>query len=314
MEIIEHPRNLGPGAFSATAVTIGVFDGVHRGHTEVIRTLVDAKRAEGLSASILLTFDTHPLAVTHPEMAPPLLTTLHEKLYLLARMEVDYAIVEQFSPQTAATDYRDYISDMLVGKLGMRHLVVGYDFRFGRGREGSQERLAEEGRRLGFAVTIVPPTVLQGSVLSSTRIRKDVAERRLEHAARCLGRPYFFEATVVRGEGLGRGIDFPTANAEIADPAKLLPPGGVYAVEVDARGGVHGGMMNIGIAPTMHADGARHIEIHLFDFEGDLYGELIRVRCLGFIRDERRFGSADDLRAQLMHDRQTAYAMLEKKH
>lgn len=314
MEIIAHPWNLAPGAFAGTAVTIGVFDGVHRGHTEVIGTLAGVKRAEGLSASILLTFDTHPLAVTHPEMAPPLLTTLSEKLYLLARMDVDYAIVEHFSAGTAAMDYRDYISNMLVGTLGMRHLVVGYDFRLGRGREGSQERLVEEGRRLGFAVTIVPPTVLQGSVLSSTRIRRDIAERRLEHAARCLGRPYFFEATVVRGEGLGRGLDFPTANAEIADAGKLLPPGGVYAVEVEALGGVHGGMMNIGIAPTMHADGARHIEIHLFDFAGDLYGEPIRVHCLGFIREERRFGSADDLRAQLMHDRQTAYAMLEKKH
>jgi len=314
MEIIAHPRNLAPGAFADTAVTIGVFDGVHRGHTEVIRTLAGVKRAEGLSASLLLTFDAHPLAVTHPEMAPPLLTTLSEKLYLLARMEVDYAIVERFTAGTAATDYRDYISNVLVGTLGMRHLVVGYDFHLGRGREGSRERLVEEGRRLGFAVTIVPPMVLQGSVLSSTRIRRDIAERRLEHAARCLGRPYFFEATVVRGEGLGRGLDFPTANAEVADAGKLLPPGGVYAVETEARGGVHGGMMNIGTAPTMHADGARHIEIHLFDFAGDLYGELIRVHCLGFIREERRFGSAEDLRAQLMHDRQTAYAMLEKKH
>jgi riboflavin kinase / FMN adenylyltransferase len=314
MKIIEDPRNLEPGAFTGTAVTIGVFDGVHRGHTEVVRTLVGAKRAGGLSASIVLTFDAHPLSVTHPEMAPPLLTTLSEKLHLLAAMDVDYAIVERFSSETASIDYRDYLSGLLVAKLGMRHLVVGYDFRLGRAREGSQERLVEEGRRLGFAVTIVPPMVLQGSVLSSTRIRRDIVERHLEHAARCLGRPYFFEATVVRGEGLGRGIDFPTANAEIADAAKLLPPGGVYAVEVDALGAVYGGMMNIGIAPTLHADGARHIEIHLFDFAGDLYGTLIRVRCRGFIREERRFGSADDLRAQLMHDRQTAYAMLEKKH
>ncbi|MCX5753684.1 MAG: hypothetical protein NTW97_08585 [Candidatus Krumholzibacteria bacterium] len=293
MEIIAHPRKLERGAFACTAVTIGVFDGVHRGHTEVIRTLAAAKRADALSASILLTFDRHPLAVTHPETAPPLLTTLSEKLYLLGRMDVDYAIVEHFSPKTASIDYRDYIADKLVATLGMKHLVVGYDFRLGRAREGSQERLVEEGRRLGFAVTIVPPMVLQGSVLSSTRIRRDIVERRLDHAARCLGRP---------------------ANAGIADAAKLLPPGGVYAVEVEERGGVHGGMMNIGIAPTMHADGARHIEIHLFDFDGDLYGELIRVHCRGFIRDEHRFGSADDLRAQLMHDRQTAYTMLEKKH
>jgi riboflavin kinase/FMN adenylyltransferase len=314
MEVISNPRSLKPGSFAATAVTIGVFDGVHRGHTEVIRNLAAAKRAGELRASILLTFDAHPLAVTHPDMAPPLLTTLSEKLHLLERMDVDVAVVEHFSAGTAAIDYRDYIADTLVGALGMRHLVVGYDFRLGRGREGSQERLVEEGRRLGFAVTIVPPMVLAGSVLSSTRIRRDIAERRLEHAARCLGRPYFFEARVVRGDGVGRGIDFPTANAEIADPAKLMPPGGVYAVAVEAGGAVRGGMMNIGTAPTLRADGARRIEVHLFDFAGDLYGELIRVSCIGYIRDERRFGGAEELRAQLMHDRQTAYAMLEKKH
>jgi riboflavin kinase/FMN adenylyltransferase len=314
MEIIEHPERLAPGSFAGAAVTIGVFDGVHRGHAEVIGALAAAKRADGLGASILLTFDTHPLAVTHPEMAPPLLTTLSEKLFLLARMEIDYVIVEHFSPGTAAIDYRDYIAQTLVATLGMRHLVVGSDFRLGRGREGSQERLVHEGRRLGFGVTVVPPMVLAGSVLSSTRIRRDIMERRLDHAARCLGRPYFFEATVVRGKGIGRGIDFPTANAGIADERKLLPPGGVYAVEVEARGGLHGGMMNIGVAPTLHADGARRVEIHLFDFDGDLYDELIRVRCIGFIRDERRFAGAAELRAQLMHDRETAYAMLEKKH
>ncbi len=314
MEIISNPRNLQPGSFAGTAVTIGVFDGVHRGHTEVIRNLSAAKHAGGLRASILLTFDSHPLAVTHPEMAPPLLTTLSEKLHLLERMDVDVAVVERFSAGLAAIDYRDYIAGTLVGTLGMKHLVVGYDFRLGRGREGSQERLVEEGRRFGFAVTIVPPMVLAGSVLSSTRIRRDIVERRLDHAARCLGRPYFFEATVVRGEGIGRGLDFPTANVEITDPAKLMPPGGVYAVEAEAGGVVRGGMMNIGAAPTLHADGARRIEVHLFDFAGDLYGASLRVSCIGFIRDERRFGSAQELRAQLMHDRQTAYEMLEKKH
>lgn len=314
MEVISNPRNLEPGSFAGSAVTIGVFDGVHRGHTEVIRTLAAAKRAGGLHASILLTFDSHPLAVTHPEMAPPLLTTLPEKLHLIERMDVDVAVVERFSAATASIDYRDYIADTLVGALGMKHLVVGYDFRLGRGREGSQERLVDEGRRLGFAVTIVPPMVLGGSVLSSTRIRRDIAERRLDHAARCLGRPYFFEAAVARGAGLGRGIDFPTANVEIPDPAKLMPPAGVYAVEVEAGGVSRGGMMNIGVAPTLHADGARRIEVHLFDFAGDLYGSTLRVSCIGFLREERRFGSAEQLRAQLMHDRQTAYAMLEKKH
>ncbi|MDD4857534.1 MAG: riboflavin biosynthesis protein RibF [Candidatus Krumholzibacteria bacterium] len=314
MRIILNPDAVAPGAFVGTAVTIGVFDGIHRGHAEVIRTLVEVKRLEKRSASILLTFDTHPLAVTHPEMVPPLLMTLDEKLHVLGQMDVDCVVVEHFSKETAAIDFREYIAGRLVGRLGMKHLVVGYDLHLGRGREGSQARLVEEARRLDFAVTVVPPVVIQGSVVSSTKIRRDISERRLDHAARCLARPYFFEGEVVRGEGVGRSIGFPTANAAVASRAKLLPPGGVYAVEVDAGERRYGGMMNIGSAPTIHKDGERHVEVHLFDFEGDLVGERIRVHCLQFMREERRFGSIEELRAQLMHDRVAAYAILEKKH
>jgi len=272
------------------------------------------KREEARSASVLLTFDRHPLAVTHPEMAPPMLTTLDEKLSLLEGFDVDYAVIERFSEETAAIEYHSFIETALVGSLGMRHLVIGYDFHLGKGREGSQERLVEAGRALGFTLTVVPPLVLQGSVVSSTKIRRDIMERRLDHAQRCLGRPYFFEGDVVRGEGIGASLDFPTANVEVPERGKLVPPAGVYAVEIDAAGGRYGGMMNIGSAPTLHADGRHRIEVHLFGFSGDLYGRRIRVHCFGFLRGERRFENAADLRAQLMHDRKTAYAVLEKKH
>jgi riboflavin kinase/FMN adenylyltransferase len=314
MKIIRNREALARESFGNTAVTIGVFDGVHRGHTEVIRSLAAARMGGKRSASILLTFDTHPLTVTHPEMVPPLLTTLEEKLHILGSLDIDAVVVEAFSREMAETDFRTFIGEHLVGTLGMKHLVVGYDFHLGRAREGSQERVVEEGRRLGFAVTIVPPVVLQGSVVSSTKIRRDIIERRLEHAARCLGRPYFFEAEVVKGEGLGRRIGFRTANMRPPGGGKLLPPGGVYAVEVEVAGATHGGMMNIGSAPTMHGDGERHIEVHLFDFLGELYGERARVRCLGFLREEKRFENAEKLRAQLMLDREAARAFLEKKH
>jgi riboflavin kinase/FMN adenylyltransferase len=195
----------------------------------------------------------------------------------------------------------------------MRHLVVGYDFHLGRGREGSQERFVAEGKRLGFAVTIVPPIVVQGSVISSTRIRGMIVAHRLGQAARYLGRPYFFDAEVVRGEGLGRSIDFPTANLDVRDRRKLLPSGGVYAVEVDVGAKRYGGMMNVGSAPTMHSDGSRHIEAHLFDFSGELYGERVRVHCLRYVREERRFASAAELRARLMQDEETARRILQKK-
>ena len=314
MKIIRNPQDIPCRSLGNTAVTIGVFDGVHRGHLEVIRTLVRIGAQQARSASILLTFDAHPLTVIHPEMVPPLLTTLDEKLHVLGALEIDFLVVEEFSREIAETEYRTFISKRLVETFGMKHLVVGYDFHLGRAREGSQERFIEEGKRLGFSVTIVPPVVLQGSVVSSTKIRRDIMERRLEHAARCLGRPYFFEAEVVKGEGLGKSIDFATANMHVPEGGKLLPPKGVYAVEVDVAGKRHGGMMNIGSAPTMHGDGARHIEVHLFDFSKELYGERIRVHCLSFLREERRFESAGELRAQLMHDRETVYAILEKKH
>ena len=301
------------GTFEETAVTIGVFDGVHRGHAAVIGELVAVKSRERASRSIVLTFENHPLTVTHPEMVPPLLTTLDEKLSILEGMEVDVAVVEAFTPETAMIDYRAFIERMLSARLGMKHLVVGYDFHLGRGREGSRERLVAEGKRLGFGVTIAPPVVVRGSVISSTRIRSMILGRRLDQAAKYLGRRHFFDAAVVRGEGLGRSIDFPTANLEVRESRKLLPPGGVYAVEVDAGGRRHGGMMNVGSAPTMHEDGRRRIEVHLFDFCGELYGERVRVHCVRYIRDERRFATPDELRARLMQDRETVCRILNGK-
>jgi riboflavin kinase/FMN adenylyltransferase len=314
MEIIRHPGEIAARRFENTAVTVGVFDGVHRGHVEVLRRLGEIAAAGGRAATVLVTFDRHPLCVTHPDMAPPLLTTLDEKLGLLAGMGIDVAVVERFTPETAAIDYAAYLAGRLAGELGMRDLVVGYDFHLGRGREGSQARLAEEGRLLGFGVAIVPPVVLQGSVVSSTKIRRDVMERRLEHAARSLGRPYFFEAEVVAGEGIGRTLGFPTANLSVEDPRKLLPPRGVYAVTVDTAAGSYGGMMNVGSAPTMRGDASRRIEVHLFDFAGELRGERLRTHCVAFMREERRFAGAEELRAQLMQDRSTACGILEKKH
>jgi riboflavin kinase/FMN adenylyltransferase len=301
-------------ALENTAITIGVFDGMHRGHTAVIAELLRVKTTGGRARSIVLTFENHPLEVTHPEMVPPLLTTLDEKLHILEGLNVDVAIVERFTRAIAATDYRAFVERELVSRLGVKDLVVGYDFRLGAGREGSQERLLAEGKRLGFGVTVVPPIVFGGSVISSTRIRTMILERKLERAGRFLGRPYFFEAKVVRGEGVGRDLGFPTANLEVGDPRKLLPPAGVYAVEVDAAGARRGGMMNVGFSPTVRAGGARRIEVHLFDFSGELYGESVRTHCLRYLREERRFASREELRAQLMLDRDITCRILEKKH
>jgi riboflavin kinase/FMN adenylyltransferase len=213
----------------------------------------------------------------------------------------------------ADTNYHDFIADTLVGRLGMKHLVVGYDFHMGRGREGSQEMLCGEGARAGFGCTIVPPAVQRGTVVSSTKIRTAVLERKLQQAARFLGRSYFFDAEVVAGEGIGRTLDFPTANVEVPGAAKLIPPEGVYAVRVDIGKNSCDGMMNIGKAPTLHAGGRRRIEIHLFDFSGDLYGERMRVHCVDFVRMERTFASSGELKIQLSADRKMVAEILEKR-
>jgi riboflavin kinase/FMN adenylyltransferase len=296
-----------------SVITIGVFDGVHRGHVEVIRTLTAEKERTGAKRSVLFTFDRHPLSVTHPDMAPPLITTLDEKLSILERFDIDMIRVERFTRRFARMGYEEFIMRRLVEGLGMIHLVIGYDFHLGRGRRGSRSILVDAGKDAGFGVTVVPPVVVGGSVISSTKIRRAVLERRLGRAARCLDRHFFFDADVVRGEGVGRNIEFPTANVSVPSGDKVLPPDGVYAVVVDAGDAPFGGMMNIGAAPTIRGGGEKRIEVHLFHFRGDLYGRRLRVHCVKFMRTERAFDGRSELKAQLERDREAALAILQKK-
>ncbi len=296
-----------------SAVTVGVFDGVHTGHQKVISDAIEKAREAGLQRTVLVTFDRHPMSVTRPEAAPGLLTTLDEKLSLLQGLGLDMIFVEKFDEKTASIPYADYIRNRLAGSLGMRHLIVGYDFHLGRGRQGGGEALIEEGKRSGFGVTVVPPVVVGGTAVSSTRIRKDVMERKMGRAARFLTRPFFFDADVESGGGVGRELGYPTANACVAHSEKLIPPGGAYAVTVDTGGVSYGGMMNIGLAPTVRCDGRESIEVHLFDFDGDLYGSRLRINVVEYVRDERRFRGREELMDQLMRDSVKVRWILEKK-
>ena len=296
-----------------STVTIGVFDGVHTGHQKVISEALAKAKETGLKRTVLVTFDRHPMSVTRPEAAPGLLTTLDEKLSLLMGLGLDVVFVEKFDIATASIPYAGYIEERLAGTLGMKQLVVGYDFHLGRGREGGSEALIEEGQRSGFGVSVVPPVVVGGTAVSSTRIRKDVMERKMSRAARFLTRPYFFDADVERGGGVGRILGYPTANACVAHSEKLIPPGGAYAVTVDTGEAVHGGMMNIGLSPTIRCDGRESIEVHLFDFDGDLYGSRLRINVVEYIRDERRFKGREELMDQLLQDSVKVRGILEKK-
>jgi riboflavin kinase/FMN adenylyltransferase len=299
---IEEAPRLAP---RASAVTLGVFDGVHRGHRRIIESLVRLRAAGAVERVYLVTFDPHPAVVTHSREAPPVLTTIEERLELFAPFALDGVVVLPFDELTARVEYRDFVDRYLLEALDMRHLVLGYDCHFGHRRQGSPERAAAYGRERGFAVTVVPAVTMGGSVVSSTEIRKSLRAGDLAAANQLLGHPYLVAGTVVRGQGRGRDLGFPTANLSLPEPAKLWPPQGVYAVTVGWGERRLEGMMNVGRAPTIKA-GELQIEVHVFDFDHALYGERLGVYCEAYLREERKFPGVDALIDQLAADRRAA--------
>jgi riboflavin kinase/FMN adenylyltransferase len=297
---------------SRAAVTIGVFDGVHRGHRAILDALVARRTAGAVDVAWVVTFDPHPLTVTHARETPLILTTIDERLELLARTEVDGVFVLPFNDATRRIEYRDFIQRYFLDAMDMRELVIGYDCHFGHRREGSPERVAVEGRTRGFEVTIVPPVRVDAEVVSSTTIRKTLTSGNLERANHLLGHPYLVRGRVIHGQGRGRDIGFPTANVDVSDPSKLWPPTGVYAVRVGWRGWIHDGMMNIGRAPTIKRGHADEIEVHLFDFDHHIYGEEISVWCEARLRAEQKFPTVTALIEQLNRDRQAARELLSR--
>lgn len=294
-----------------SVVTLGVFDGVHRGHASIIEEVIARKERDNLERAYLITFNPHPVLVTRSRETPPILTTIDERIELFSRFALDGVLVVAFNKETARIDYRDFIERYLLGALDMRHLVLGYDHHFGHKRRGNPERVAEEGRKRGFGVTVLPPVEAAEAVVSSTNIRNALLRGDVAFANRLLGHPYLVAGEVVEGRGRGKDFGFPTANLDVDHPRKLWPPSGVYAVRVDtgAGRGLLAGMMNVGTAPTVKG-GSVEIEVHLFDFDEDLYGRRLLVHCESFLRHEKRFGSVDDLIAQLHRDREAAKVAL----
>ncbi|MEE9269292.1 MAG: riboflavin biosynthesis protein RibF [Candidatus Krumholzibacteria bacterium] len=297
-----------------SAVTLGVFDGVHLGHREIIRELIHVRNRKSVDGCYLITFDPHPVVVTHSRMTPPMLTTIDERLALLGSFDLDGIVVLEFNRELADLDYRSFIENYLLKPFDMKVLVLGYDCYFGKNREGSPEKAGEEGVRLGYETTVVPALQQGNAVVSSTKIRNALMKGDVAGANELLGHPYLLTGTVVRGHGKGHELGFPTANLAVPDAHKLWPPRGVYAVKVEYRGQTLHGMMNVGSAPTIKAlgDGVCEAEVHLFEFEGDLYGERLDVYCCAYLREERRFPSPGALVEQLEADRLEAIAQLAK--
>lgn len=290
MDILKSFNNL-PTSFDSSAVTLGNFDGVHLGHRELFRHLV--KTARQLNCpSVVYTFDPHPLKFLAPDKAPLLLNTPEEKQRLIAASHIDYLIKTPFTSEFAAMTPEQFVEDILLAKLQIKALVVGYDYAFGKGRRGDVEFLKAYGDKKGFTVEVLQPVGADGLPYSSTRVRNMVAAGDVAGVVRLLGRQYNLEGRVVPGEQRGRELGFPTANLET--DKELLPASGVYAVKVRHGQQEYGGVVNLGQRPTFGGDTST-IEVHLLDFTGQLYDQNLRIYFVERLRGEQKFSSVGEL-------------------
>ncbi|MDX1909925.1 MAG: riboflavin biosynthesis protein RibF, partial [Saprospiraceae bacterium] len=292
--------------FHNAVLTIGSFDGVHLGHRRILEQLNTLAR-EHHGESIVITFDPHPRSVLNPaDTAFKLLNTTDEKIALLAAAGVHNVVVVPFSPDFARQSARAYVEDFLIKTFSPRFIVIGYDHRFGAGREGDIAFLKNYEKSSGFEVVEIPAHEVEAIAVSSSKIRKALERADIHLANRLLGHPYALSGEVVEGDKIGRTIGFPTANIEIKNPHKLMLPDGIYA----ARAGKYQGALYIGRRPTLPGQQRRVVEINLFNFEGDLYGQTLNVDVLGFIRPDKKLENLEALKAQIAADKAAILAML----
>ena len=307
MRVIRGLHNL-RAEHGGSVATIGNFDGVHLGHQAVFRALQAEGRRLGVPATVI-TFEPQPLEFFAPERAPSRLTRLREKLGAMHDAGVERVLIIEFGRHLAGMSAETFIDTLLVERLGVAHLYVGDDFRFGQGRRGDIAMLRAAGERHGFTVDSMDTLAIGGARVSSTRIRESLARGDLEDAARCLGRPYAICGRVAHGDKRGRTIGFPTLNIDLH--RRVSPLRGVFAVRVSGLGGeALPGVANIGTRPTVAGDSRYLLEVHRFDFAREIYGAHLTVEFVGRIRDERKFASFDDLKAQIQRDAAAARATL----
>ena len=286
-------------------LALGVFDGVHLGHQEVIAKALAAREREGGTCGVL-TFDPYPIRVLAPEKAPRrLLASLDHKAEILGRMGVDFLLALHFDLDRASQDAGEFVRE--IAAAGVKTIAVGEDWRFGKGRQGDVAMLKAMTTELGFDLQALPPVMMEGERISSTRIRQAVRDGSMAAAARMLGRPYTVEGKVVEGRKLGRQLGFPTANVERGE--EQFPPDGVWAVRASTGSKVLQGVANLGVRPTVDGE-QRLLEVHLFDFAGDLYGATLEVEFVSFLRPEQKFASLDELKAQIRSDAEQAMYIL----
>jgi riboflavin kinase/FMN adenylyltransferase len=286
-----------------TVLTLGVFDGLHLGHQLIVRTVAERARATG-AVPTAITFDPHPRAVLHPESAPPLLQTLDQKVEGFGALGIAQTIVIRFDQKFSQIRAEDFLRDVVQARLQAREVYLGCGFAFGHNREGNTELLRRVSRALGFFADEVPEVQLRGQRVSSSRVRRLLAEGKVNLARRLLGRPYGVEGPVVKGAERGRELGFPTANLHPHN--RVIPCNGVYVTGTLIDGQWRRSITNVGVRPTFGADPEPSLETFVMDWAGDLYGDVVRVRFLHRLRDERKFGSIEELKTQIERDVQRA--------
>jgi len=306
-------------AFRNAVVTIGTFDGVHKGHQQILKLMMDeARKVDG--ETVIITFHPHPrqvIAANQTELF--LLNSLEEKKALLEKYGIDHLVITPFTEAFSLQSAEAYIENFLVKTFHPHSIIIGHDHRFGKSRSGDFALLEEKGKELDYQVKEIPEFMLQENTISSTIIRQALQKGNIDAANECLGYPYFFSGTVIEGNKLGRTIGYPTANLQVTEDKKLIPGNGVYAVKVVVNGGYssfnsphsYSGMMNIGIRPTVEGVN-RMIEVNIFDFDRDIYGDLLTVHIYKRLRSEQKFNGLEELKEQLGKDKEMAINLLNE--
>jgi riboflavin kinase/FMN adenylyltransferase len=300
MEVLHFPDDPRPPWIVHPVLALGNFDGLHRGHLKIIER-VKRGAAEHGGTAMAMTFDPHPPRVVRPDKAPPLLMTIDQRLEALDKAGIRASAVVRFTPELSQWEPETFVRTALVEWLHVSEVWVGANFLFGRGRSGNFTLLRTLGQRYGFRAEKIDPVRYKEFVVSSTRIRRLVAEGRVDEAAALLGHPYAIGGTIIEGRRRGRELGFPTANLQTSN--ELIPPHGVYATTIEIDGVVHAAITNVGVNPTFGDDSGTTIETHVLDYSGgDLYGRRVHLSFVQRLRDERRFPDVDALRAQIDAD------------
>jgi riboflavin kinase/FMN adenylyltransferase len=306
LEVIKNYKNFTDSKKSI--VTIGTFDGVHIGHQKIIEELVTTAKKENCN-SVLLTFFPHPRMVLQKDNSIKLINTIDERIEILKKTGLDYLIIHPFDTEFSRLSALDFVRDILVNHLHTFQLVIGYDHRFGRNREGDFEQLEEYSEMYDFSVQEIPAQDINAISVSSTKVRNALAEGEIKKVTKYLGHAFSITGAVVKGERLGNTIGYPTANLEVKESYKLIPKKGAYLVRSKINGMYVHGMMNIGVRPTVNGV-HQTIETHFFDFDTDLYGQKIQIELISFLRDEQKFESVDALKHQLAADKNKSLSLL----